>query len=81
MQVTESFYTYASGIFDAQQAFIGYLSASMTTFFDKVVAGGNMLYLIMTAPAQVTGLDFFNYIEIVLFSFIALGAFMIIRGS
>lgn len=81
MQVIESVYTYASGIFDAQQAFIGYLSASMSAFFDKIVSGANVIYLIMTAPAQVTGLAFFNYIEIFLFVFIGLGAFMIARGA
>jgi hypothetical protein len=80
MQVTESFYTYASGIFDAQQAFIGYLSASITAFFDKIVALANMVYLLINAPAVVTGLAWFSYITIVLFAFMAIGAFMVIRG-
>jgi len=80
MQVNEAVYTFSSGIFDAQQAYLGYLSASMSAFFDKVVAMGNMVYLLINAPAIVTGLAWFSYIIIVLFAFMAIGAFMVIRG-
>jgi hypothetical protein len=80
INVATTVYTYASGIFDAQQAFIGYLSASMSAFFDQVANGANILVLFLDAPAQVSGLAFFTYIEVILFVFIGLGTFMVLRG-
>lgn len=73
-------YTATSNWFDVTQGFFFYLSESIEAFFAKIIAVGNLLYLILTAPAQVTGLDWFIYVELVLFTFIALGAFMVIRG-
>lgn len=78
--VSTDVYTATSNWFDVTTGFLFYLSESIQTFFDKVIAGGNLLYLILFAPAQVTGLAWFAYIEVVLFSFIAIGAFMIVRG-
>lgn len=57
-----------------------YISESITSFFQKVWAGGHLLYLMVEAPAIVTGFAFFSYLNIVLFGFIGLGAFMVIRG-
>lgn len=79
-QVSTDVYTATSNWFDVTTGFMFYLSESIEAFFAKVVAVGNLLYLILTAPAQVTGLSWFIYAEIVLFSFIAIGAFMVIRG-
>lgn len=81
MTVSESVYTYSSGIFDAQQALIGYMSASMSAFFDKMVAIANTIYLIINAPAEVTAIPFFGYVNAFLFFLIGLGGFMIIRGN
>jgi hypothetical protein len=57
-----------------------YISQSITEFFNKVNAGATMLYLTLTAPAQVSGVVWFNYAEVLMFSFIGLGIFMIARG-
>lgn len=57
-----------------------YISQSISAFFEKIVALGNLAYLIVFAPAQVSGLAFFAYIQLILFSFIAFGTFMVIRG-
>jgi len=68
-------------IFCIPIGWIGYLSHTMTGIFDKIVAFGTLIYLITFAPAQVSGLSFFIYIQAVLFSFIAFGSFMVIRGG
>lgn len=79
--VSTDVYTATSNWFDVTQGFLFYLSESIQAFFDKVIAVGNLLYLILFAPAQVTGLAWFAYVEVVLFSFIAIGAFMVVRGG
>ena len=78
--VSTDVYTASSNWFDVTTGFLFYLSESIQSFFDKVIAVGNLLYLILTAPAQVTGLAWFSYVEIVLFVFIAIGSFMVVRG-
>jgi hypothetical protein len=80
INVSLATYTYSSGFFDAQQAFIGYLSASMSAFFDQIANGANILILFLNAPAEISGLAFFTYIEILLFVFISFGTFMVLRG-
>ena len=57
-----------------------YISQSISAFFQKIVSVGNIMYLILNAPAEVSGLAFFSYINVVLLTFIAIGAFMVIRG-
>ena len=66
----------------AQQAsgYMFYISQTITEFSLKIIAVGHLLYLLITAPAQVTGLAWFNYVNIILLTFIALGVFMVIRG-
>lgn len=79
-QVLTDVYTATSNWFDVTQGFFFYLSESIQSFFDKVIAVGNMFYLILTAPAEVTGLAWFSYVEVFLFALIALGGFMVVRG-
>lgn len=57
-----------------------YISESITAFFQKAIASATILYLMINAPAEVTGLTFMTYVNAVLFSFIALGGFMVVRG-
>lgn len=73
-------YEFASGWFDAGQGWLAYFSDSMSAFFQKVEAFGRMAYLMINAPAEVTGLSFFTYINAILIGFIAFGAFMVVRG-
>lgn len=73
-------YTFSSGWFDAGQGWLAYMSDSMSAFFQKIDAGSRMLYLLVQAPAVVTGLAWFTYLNIILIAFIILGAFMIVRG-
>lgn len=84
--VSTSVYTadVGNGWFDMTSRASGYMfyiSQSISSFFQKALAGANMVYLVLDAPAQATGLSFFTYISVVLFSFIAIGTFMIIRGA
>lgn len=58
----------------------GYLSHSITEIFNHVDAFARLIYLIVFAPSQVSGLSFFIYIQTVLFALVAFGAFMVIRG-
>lgn len=79
-QVSVEVYTATSNWFDVTQGFLFYLSEVIQAFVDKVISVGTLLYLILFAPAEVTGLAWFAYVEVVLFSFVAIGAFMVIRG-
>lgn len=79
-QVLTDVYTATSNWFDVTQGFFFYISETLQSVTDKVIAVGNLLYLILTAPAQVTGLAWFSYVELILFAFVAIGAFMVIRG-
>lgn len=81
MGVTTAVFTYTSGFFDAQQAWLGYASSSMSAFFDKVQATLTLAWLYFNAPAEVTGLAFFTYIQAFLLSLTGLGFFMVIRGG
>ena len=57
-----------------------YISQSITAFFQKLVALGALIYLIMFPISQIASLSFFAYIQIVLYGFVALGLFLVIRG-
>lgn len=77
-------YTGSNNWFDVAgkaNGYLFYISESITAFFQKVAAVGTMLYLLIFAPAQVSGLSFFLYIQVFLFALVAIGAFMMIRGS
>ena len=55
-------------------------SSTMSTFFDKVIALGTLIQLFINAPALVLNIPAYIYVNIVLFVFIGLGGFMVIRG-
>ena len=74
-------YTATSNWFDVTTGFLFYLSEVVQTFLDKVIAVGELIYTMFNAPAEVTGLAWFSYIQVVLIAFIAIGAFMVVRGS
>lgn len=83
MSVSVTYYDSVEGffaLFDNAFAWIGYVYFSILAFFGKVVAFGSLIFLVVNAPAVVTGLAFFSYINLVLLSFIGLGAFMVVRG-
>jgi len=80
MTVSTSVYTFSSGIFDAQQAWLGYVANSMTEFFDKVIAFGALIPAVINAPAEVLSIPEYTYINTLLIIFIALGVFMVVRG-
>jgi len=79
--VTTTVYTSpANNWFNIGLGYLAYLSNSITEFFSKVVAVITLMYLVITAPAQISGLAFFNYIYLVFLIFISLGIFMMVRG-
>lgn len=57
-----------------------YISQAITSFFQKITAFGSLGYVLMFPVAEVSGLAFFAYIQIVLYGFVAFGLFMVIRG-
>lgn len=74
---TEGFFS----LFDNAFAWIGYVYATITAFFQKVFIFFSLMWIIFNAPAEVTGFSFFTYINLLLSAFVAIGTFMIIRGS
>lgn len=50
-------------------------------FANKVSAIFTLIITVINAPAEVTGLDWFTYLNIFFILSIALGGFMILRGS
>lgn len=60
--------------------YLFYISEYFDTIGIRVNAFGNVLYHVLTAPQQITGLVWFTYAEVVLALFIGIGVFMIIRG-
>lgn len=59
--------------------YTGYLTDAITQFFQKAQANVVKLYLIYDAPAQVTNLSWWTYINYVLTAFIGFGIFMMVR--
>lgn len=57
-----------------------YISEWVSTIGQRVVAFGSLIWLNLTLPAQISGLAWFTYIQVILFSFIGLGIFMVVRG-
>jgi hypothetical protein len=72
---------YGATFFGIPWGWIGYVSHFMTDFFDKIIASITMIYFLINAPAEATGLAWFGYVNAVLIGFIALGIFMVVRGS
>ncbi|MGH7176312.1 MAG: hypothetical protein ACREJC_02925 [Tepidisphaeraceae bacterium] len=81
LQASTSSEQYGATFFGIPWGWIGFVSHTMTDFFDKVIAGITMLYLLINAPAEATGLAWFGYANAILIGFIALGIFMVIRGN
>lgn len=54
---------------------------SVSVFVGKVQPFLTMVYLMFTAPAQVTGLVWFTYAQVFMLFLIGLGIFMAVRGS
>lgn len=61
--------------------FYFYISETIDTIGVRITAFANMLWLMFTAPEQVSGLAFFTYIQLVLFAFVGIGIFMVVRGG
>lgn len=80
-QVLISSEQYGATFFGIPWGWIGYVSHTMTEFFDKADAGARLIYLMIFAPSQATGLAWFGYVNAVLLTFIALGLFLVIRGG
>ena len=70
----------ATNWFGVGTGYLAYYSNSISMFFQKSYALIIELWLFYDAPAQVTGLSFFTYINIILSALIGLGIFMGIRG-
>jgi hypothetical protein len=80
--VTVGIKNYGATFFDViNYGWFGFISDGIVSFFDKVSATFAMIYLYINAPAVVSGLPFFSYINGILLGFISLGAFMVIRGT
>lgn len=75
-------YEYSATLFDAiPYGQFGYVLDWFTMLGSKANAGVQLVYLFLTAPAQISALSFFTYIYIVLIGMMGLGVFMVIRGS
>lgn len=73
---------YGATLFDViNYGYTGYLSDAITQFFQKAQAQVIKLYLIYDAPAQVTNLAWWSYVNYILTAFIGLGIFMVARGN
>lgn len=71
---------YGATFFGIPWGWIGYVSHAITEFFNHVDAGIRMLYLFVFAPTEATDLVWFTYINAFLFTLVALGILMVIRG-
>lgn len=67
-------------IFTNTLGFLYYIGQSIVEFVLKIGHFFSLIFLFFNAPAEVTGLSFFTYINVILLAFIAIGTFMIIRG-
>jgi len=79
--VSASIKEYGATFVGINWGYLGFISDTLSVAGQKAMAVLNMLYLIITAPSQVSGLAFFTYINILLILAIGVSAFMIIRGS
>lgn len=70
----------ATNWFGIGNGYLAYFSNTISQIGLKVQAFFTTIYLFFNAPAEVTGLEFFTYINVILISFIGLGAFMVVRG-
>lgn len=57
-----------------------YISEALSTLGQRIVAFGTLIWLNLSAPTVITGLAWFAYLEVILFSFVGLGIFMVVRG-
>lgn len=71
----------ATNWFGVGNGYLAYFSNSISSFFQKIYNFIIMLWLFIDAPAQVSNLSFFTYINLILTGFIGLGGFMVIRGN
>lgn len=71
---------YGATFFGIPWGWIGYVSHTMTEFFNKVDASAKLVYLFVFAPAEATDLPWFIYANVILLGFVSLGIFMVIRG-
>lgn len=75
-------YEYGTTLFDViPYGIFGYWSDYASMIGQKIDAGIKMVYLFLTAPAQISALSFFTYIYIVLIGMIGLGILMVVRGN
>lgn len=73
---------YGATLFDSiNYGYTGYLSDAITQFFQKVQAQSIKIYLLYDAPAQVTQLQWWTYINYILTAFVGLGLFMLARSG
>lgn len=61
--------------------YLFYISESIETIAERIGTFGNLVWLYFTAPAQVTGLAWFSYLEIILLLLIGFGIFLAVRGA
>src|SRR5574341_1771775 len=59
--------------------YLFYISEIFDTIGIRLNAFGNMIWALFTTPAQVTGLEWFTYAQLFMFSMIAVGLFMVVR--
>lgn len=78
--VTVAIKNYGATFFDTiNYGWFGWASDSMTSFFDKAHATIATIYLFVNAPAEVTNLDFFSYINGLFIGSIGLGLFLVFK--
>lgn len=80
-QVSTIVYTTTKSWFDVGTGTLFYIYQYLSQIGEKITAFATLVYLFIFAPAQVSSLSFFVYINSGLIGLIAFGVFMVARGN
>lgn len=80
-QVDVEIYTTTKSWFDVGTGTLFYVYSYLSSIGEKLASVGALVYLFVFAPAQVSVLSFFVYINSILIGLIALGVIMVARGN
>lgn len=73
---------YGATLFDfIPYGWLGFVGDTISATFAKIQNAVGIIWLFINAPAEVTDLEFFTYIQIMLLAFIGFGTFLAIRSG
>lgn len=82
--INTNIYTGSTAWYDVTgraSGYMFYISEYFNTIGTRINAFFNSAWQFIDAPAQVTGLAYFSYIQVSLLAMVGLGLFMVVRGS